>query len=116
MNISCLIKNYFSFKGKIDFHTCATRMLKIILSLISVIIIIWLPYFLPGFYMKYITDSSVEDIERYLDSSYAMNYLDIMSFIMLILILLAIVSTLSLIVRFIRWIYNLSATAPRQPN
>ena len=27
--------------------------------------------------MKYITDSSVEDIERYLDSSYAMNYLDI---------------------------------------
>lgn len=52
--------------------------------------------------MKYITDSSVEDIERYLDSSYAMNYLDIMSFIMLILILLAIVSTLSLIVRFIR--------------
>lgn len=58
--------------------------------------------FLPGFYMKYITDSSVEDIERYLDSSYAMNYLDIGSGIELILILLAIVSTLSLIVRFIR--------------
>ncbi len=52
--------------------------------------------------MKYITDSSVEDIERYLDSSYAMNYLDIGVGIELILILLAIVSTLSLIVRFIR--------------
>ncbi len=37
--------------------------------------------------MKYITDSSVEDIERYLDSSYAMNYLDIGSGIELILIL-----------------------------
>ncbi|WP_303297986.1 hypothetical protein, partial [Mitsuokella multacida] len=74
----------------------------IILSLISVTIIMWLPYLLPGLYMKYITDSSVEDIERYLDSSYAMNYLDIGSGIELILILLAIVSTLSLIVRFIR--------------
>ncbi|WP_442766165.1 hypothetical protein, partial [Mitsuokella multacida] len=82
--------------------TCATCVLKIILSLISVTIIMWLPYLLPGLYMKYITDSSVEDIERYLDSSYAMNYLDIGSGIELILILLAIVSTLSLIVRFIR--------------
>lgn len=52
--------------------------------------------------MKYITGSSVEDIERYLDSSYAMNYLDIGAGTELILILLAIVSTLSLIVRFIR--------------
>lgn len=102
MNISCLIKKYFSFKGKIDFHTCATCVLKIILSLIAVTIIMWLPYFLPGFYMKYITGSSVEDIERYLDSSYATNYLDILGGIEPILILLAIVSTLSLIVRFIR--------------
>ena len=102
MNISCLIKKYFSFKGKIDFHTCATCVLKIILSLISVNIIMLVPFILPGLYMKYITGSSVEDIERYLDSSYAMNYLDIGSGIELILILLAIVSTLSLIVRFIR--------------
>lgn len=102
MNISCLIKKYFSFKGKIDFHTCATCGLKIILSLISVTIIMLLPYLLPELYMKYITGSSVEDIERYLDSSYAMNYLDIGAGIELILILLAIVSTLSLIVRFIR--------------
>ena len=50
--------------------------------------------------MKYITGSSVEDIERYLDS---MNYLEnIMGYIEVISILLAIVSTLSLIVRFIR--------------
>ena len=52
--------------------------------------------------MKYITGSSVEDIERYLDNSYVMNYLDIMGYIEVISILLAIVSTLSLIVRFIR--------------
>ena len=100
MNISCLIKKYFSFKGKIDFHTCATCVLKIILSLISVNIIMLVPFILPGLYMKYITGSSVEDIERYLDS---MNYLEnIMGYIEVISILLAIVSTLSLIVRFIR--------------
>ena len=58
------------------------------------------PFILPGLYMKYITGSSVEDIERYLDS---MNYLEnIMGYIEVISILLAIVSTLSLIVRFIR--------------
>lgn len=100
MNISCLIKKYFSFNGKIDFHTCATCVLKIILSLISVNIIMLVPFILPGLYMKYITGSSVEDIERYLDS---MNYLEnIMGYIEVISILLAIVSTLSLIVRFIR--------------
>ena len=64
MNISCFIKKYFSFKGEIDFHTCATCVLKIILSLISVNIIMMLPYLLPGLYMKYITGSSVEDIEK----------------------------------------------------
>ena len=102
MNISCLIKKYFSFKGKIDFHTCATCVLKIILSLISVAIIMWVPHLLPALYMRYITGSYGEDIERYFESSYAMNYLVIGSGIELILILLAIVSALSLIVRFIR--------------
>ena len=102
MNISCLIKNYFSFKGKIDFHTCAIRVLKIILSLIISVIIINLPYLLPIFYMEYITGSSGEDIKNYVGSSDAMQVLAIGTGIELILILLAIVSTLSLIVRFIR--------------
>lgn len=102
MNISCLIKKYFSFKGKIDFHTCATCVLKIILSLIAVNIIMYLPYLLPGLYMKYITGSSGEDIERFFDSIDDTNYLSITGYIEAILICLSIVSALSLIVRFIR--------------
>lgn len=100
MNISCLIKKYFSFKGKIDFHTCATCVLKIILSLISVNIIICLPPLLSALYMKYIAGSSVEDIERYFDTIDVI--MDRAGIIEVIAILLAIVSTLSLIVRFIR--------------
>ena len=100
MNISCFIKKYFSFKGEIDFHTCATCVLKIILSLISVNIIICLPPLLPALYMKYIAGSSVEDIERYFDTIDVI--MDRAGIIEVIAILLAIVSTLSLIVRFIR--------------
>ena len=102
MNISCLIKKYFSFKGKIDFRTFVTTVLKIVLFLILINIIMLLPCLLPVLYMMCITGSSGEDIERFSDSIDATNYLSIMGYIEAILICLAIVSALSLIVRFIR--------------